>query len=238
MISKCLLPSWISLCTKLFFYWVHQSDILYRDIILSECRECSQPVHSLLGTSIHSFIHPFFHPSILNQMSAKGSLEHWASWWGSCCSCLLFQTWLCAHCSLARCAGSSLLVSATHPFIGTKGGNTGLVLLIPHYNVQILRAKLIRMRLCITAITHRKKLHAISVVPLTLLMSFFFVSKCMPSQNLQFNNIICAWCHQFKWVIVRDFIIVLSAAAIMFRHVFDLWRKTPSGLNADAEQLW
>lgn len=128
------------------------SQIFYTEIILSECR------NSVLGTSVHSFIHPFFHPSILNQMSAKGSLEHWASWWGSCCSCLLFQTWLYAHCSLARCTGSSLLVSATHPFIGTKGGNTGLVLLIPHYNVQILRAELIRMRLCITAITHRKKI--------------------------------------------------------------------------------
>lgn len=121
-------------------------------------------------------------------MSAKGSLEHWASWWGGCWSSLLFQTWLCAHCSLARCAGSSLLVSATNPFIGTKGGNTGLVLLIPHYNVQILGAKLIRMRLCITPITHHKKLHAISVVPLTLQMSIVFVSKCVPSQNLQFNK--------------------------------------------------
>lgn len=147
------------------------------------------PVHSLLGTSVHSFIHPFFHPSILNQMSAKGSLEHWASWWGGCCSCLLFQTWLCAHCSLARCAGSSLLVSATHPFIGTKGGNAGLVLLIPHYNVQIQGAKLIRMHLCITQITHRKKNYMQSLWclwPYRCLFSLF--TKSVHSQNLQFNK--------------------------------------------------
>ncbi len=158
----------IEFCTVYYLF-------LYVQIVFNECTvrysiqtlycqtvgrvHSISPVHSLLGISVHLFIHPFFHPSILNQMSGKGSLEHWASWWaGCCCSCLLFQTWICAHCSLARCAGSSLLVSATHPFIGIKGGNTGLVLLIPHYNVQILGAKLIRMCLCITPITHRKEI--------------------------------------------------------------------------------
>lgn len=145
-----------------------------------------------LATNSHPFsswnICPFIHPSIYTQWDVRQVFSR-------ALRCLMsrrLQLLLCVHSSIARCAGSSLLPSATHQFIATKGGNTGLMLSVPHYNVQVRGVK--RIFKC-AKIPTAKKLHGLSGDADLTDLSCFFAFCCVPSKTcVSF----CAWFHQLK----------------------------------------